>query len=449
MQLCHIISYQSLFDFIFHVPPFLIMPIFTVIFLLTLVSAVSIRVWLATRHIRYVHTHRNSVPENFSSQISLDAHQKAADYTCAKTRLNYANICLDTVLLLILTLGGGLNALNFFWSNWFSDPLLQGMIFILGTVLLMGLVEIPINYYRTFVIEKKFGFNKMTHSMFFVDLIKQGLLGILLGLPLLFGALWLMEKTGANWWLYVWLMWVGFNLIILSVYPTWIAPLFNKFTPLEDASLKARIEQLMQKCGFKSSGLFVMDGSRRSSHGNAYFTGFGKNKRIVFFDTLLSHLNPPEIEAVLAHELGHFKRNHVIKRILLTFTMSLVFLWLLGYLMNQDWFYQGLGVFSSNETLANISSHSTAMALLLFFLVMPTFTFLFQPLSSLYSRKHEFEADAYAVEKASAGDLIQALVKLYQDNAATLTPDPLHSAFYDSHPPASVRIARLQNLAHN
>lgn len=449
MQLCHIISYQSLFDFIFHVPPFLIMPIFTIIFLLTLVSAVSIRVWLATRHIRYVHTHRNSVPENFSSQISLDAHQKAADYTCAKTRLNYANICLDTVLLLILTLGGGLNALNFFWSNWFSDPLLQGMIFILGTVLLMGLVEIPINYYRTFVIEKKFGFNKMTHSMFFVDLIKQGLLGILLGLPLLFGALWLMEKTGANWWLYVWLMWVGFNLIILSVYPTWIAPLFNKFTPLEDASLKARIEQLMQKCGFKSSGLFVMDGSRRSSHGNAYFTGFGKNKRIVFFDTLLSHLNPPEIEAVLAHELGHFKRNHVIKRILLTFTMSLVFLWLLGYLMNQDWFYQGLGVFSSNETLANISSHSTAMALLLFFLVMPTFTFLFQPLSSLYSRKHEFEADAYAVEKASAGDLIQALVKLYQDNAATLTPDPLHSAFYDSHPPASVRIARLQNLAHN
>jgi len=410
---------------------------------------VSTRVWLATRHIRHVHKHRNNVPENFSSQVNLDSHQKAADYTCAKTRLNYANICLDTALLLMLTLGGGLNALNLFWSNWFSDPLLQGMIFILGTVLLMGLVEIPISYYRTFVIEKKFGFNKMTHTMFFVDLIKQGLLGILLGLPLLFGALWLMEKTGANWWLYVWLMWVAFNLIILSVYPTWIAPLFNKFTPLEDAALKARIEQLMQKCGFKSSGLFVMDGSRRSSHGNAYFTGFGQNKRIVFFDTLLSQLNPPEIEAVLAHELGHFKRNHVIKRIFLTFTISLVFLWLLGYLMNQDWFYQGLGVFSSNETLANISSPSTAMALLLFFLVMPTFTFLFQPLSSLYSRKHEFEADAYAVEKASSGDLIQALVKLYQDNAATLTPDPLHSAFYDSHPPASVRIARLQNLAHN
>ena len=425
------------------------MQIFTVIFLFTLTSVVLIRVWLATRHIHHIQTHRNSVPENFSSQINLDSHQKAADYTCAKTRLNYANILLETVLLLVLTLGGGLNALNVFWSNWFSDPLSHGMVLILGTVLLLGLVEIPINYYRTFVIEKKFGFNKMTHTMFFVDLIKQGTLGVLLGLPLLFGVLWLMGKMGANWWLYVWLMWVTFNLLILSIYPTWIAPLFNKFTPLDDASLKERIEKLMQKCGFKSSGLFVMDGSRRSSHGNAYFTGFGKNKRIVFFDTLLSHLNGPEIEAVLAHELGHFKRRHVIKRIIWTFTMSLVFLWLLGYLMNQNWFYQGLGVFTSNEALTSVHSSSTAMALLLFFLIMPTFTFLFQPISSLYSRKHEFEADAYAVDKSSASDLIQALVKLYKDNAATLTPDPLHSAFYDSHPPASVRIARLQNLAHN
>ena len=425
------------------------MQIFTVIFLFTLTSVVLIRVWLATRHIHHIQTHRNSVPENFSSQINLDSHQKAADYTCAKTRLNYANIFLETALLLVLTLGGGLNALNVFWSNWFSDPLSHGMVLILGTVLLLGLVEIPINYYRTFVIEKKFGFNKMTHTMFFVDLIKQGTLGVLLGLPLLFGVLWLMGKMGANWWLYVWLMWVTFNLLILSIYPTWIAPLFNKFTPLDDASLKERIEKLMQKCGFKSSGLFVMDGSRRSSHGNAYFTGFGKNKRIVFFDTLLSHLNGPEIEAVLAHELGHFKRRHVIKRIIWTFTMSLVFLWLLGYLMNQNWFYQGLGVFTSNEALTSVHSSSTAMALLLFFLVMPTFTFLFQPISSLYSRKHEFEADAYAVDKSSASDLIQALVKLYKDNAATLTPDPLHSAFYDSHPPASVRIARLQNLAHN
>jgi STE24 endopeptidase len=425
------------------------MQTFTVVFLAALVLTIFIKSWLASRHIHYVRTHRNSVPDNFSSQINLEAHQKAADYTCAKTRLSYANILLEAVLLLMLTLGGGLNILAIFWSNWFSDSLAHGMALILSTILLMGVVEIPINYYRTFVIEKEFGFNKMTLTMFFVDLVKQTFLGVLFGAPLLFGVLWLMEEMGANWWLYVWFMWMAFNLIILSIYPTWIAPLFNKFTPLDDPSLKNRIEQLMQKCGFKSSGLFVMDGSRRSSHGNAYFTGFGKTKRIVFFDTLLSHLSAPEIEAVLAHELGHFKRRHVIKRIAWTFSMSLLLLWVLGYLMQQDWFYQGLGVSTSSEIWAAASSPPTAMALLLFFMVMPTFTFLFQPLSSLYSRKHEFEADEYAAEKASASDLTQALVKLYQDNAATLTPDPLHSAFYDSHPPAAVRIARLQNLAHN
>jgi STE24 endopeptidase len=425
------------------------MQTFTVVFLVALVLSILIKTWLASRHIHYVRTHRNSVPDKFSSQINLEAHQKAADYTCAKTRLSYVSIFLEVVLLLMLTLGGGLNILAIFWSNWFSDSLAHGMALILSTILLMGVVEIPINYYRTFVIEKEFGFNKMTLTMFFADLVKQTFLGVLFGVPLLFGVLWLMEEMGANWWFYVWFMWMAFNLIILSIYPTWIAPLFNKFTPLDDASLKNRIEQLMQKCGFKSSGLFVMDGSRRSSHGNAYFTGFGKTKRIVFFDTLLSHLSTPEIEAVLAHELGHFKRRHVIKRIGWTFAMSLVLLWVLGYLMQQDWFYQGLGVSTSSEIWAAASSPPTAMALLLFFLVIPTFTFLFQPLSSLYSRKHEFEADAYAAEKASASDLTQALVKLYQDNAATLTPDPLHSAFYDSHPPAAVRIARLQNLAHN
>ncbi len=425
------------------------MQTFTVVFLVVLLLTVFIRTWLASRHIRYVRTHRNSVPDNFSSQINLDAHQKAADYTCAKTRLSYTNIFLDVALLLVLTLGGGLNTLAAFWSNWLSDSLAYGMALIVSTILLVGVVEVPINYYRTFVIEQKFGFNKMTLTMFFADLVKQTVLGALFGVPLLFGVLWLMEKMGVNWWLYVWFMWMAFNLIILSIYPTWIAPLFNKFTPLDDVLLKTRIEQLMQKCGFKSSGLFVMDGSRRSSHGNAYFTGFGKTKRIVFFDTLLSHLSTPEIEAVLAHELGHFKCHHVIKRIVWTFAMSLVFLWMLGYLMQQDWFYQGLGVSTSSEIWATASSPSTAMALLLFFLIMPTFTFLFQPLSSLYSRKHEFEADEYAAEKSSAGDLTQALVKLYQDNATTLTPDPLHSAFYDSHPPAALRIARLQNLAHN
>ena len=418
------------------------MQTFTIIFLAALLLAFCARMWLATRHIHHILAHRDSVPANFSTQISLEAHQKAADYTCAKTRLSYVSTSMETLLLLIFTLGGGLTALGIFWSNALSDPLAGGMALIISTLLLMSVTEIPIGYYRTFVIEQKFGFNKMTLRMFFADLVKRTVLGLLFGIPLLLGVLWLMEKMGSDWWFFAWLAWMGFNLVVLAIYPAWIAPLFNKFTPLEDAPLRARIEQLMRKCGFKSSGLFVMDGSRRSNHGNAYFTGFGKTKRIVFFDTLLSRLDVSEIEAVLAHELGHFKRRHVIKRIAWSFAMSLVFLWVLGYLMQQGWFYQGLGVSVS-------SVPSTAMALLLFFLVMPAFTFLFQPMASLYSRKHEFEADEYAASNASAADLMRALVKLYQDNAATLTPDPLHSAFYDSHPPAAMRIARLRNLAHN
>ncbi|SCY48670.1 STE24 endopeptidase [Nitrosospira sp. Nl5] len=418
------------------------MQTFTAVFLAALLLTFCARMWLSARHIHHVLAHRSRVPDEFSSQINLEAHQKAADYTCAKTRLGYASILLETALLLIFTLAGGLDALAAFWSNWLNNPLANGMALIISAMLLIGTAEIPISYYRVFIIEQKFGFNKMTPRMFLVDLVKRTALGMLFGIPLLLGVLWLMEKMGANWWFYAWLGWMGFNLVVLAIYPTWIAPLFNKFTPLEDAALKARIEQLMRKCGFKSSGLFVMDGSRRSNHGNAYFTGFGKTKRIVFFDTLLSRLDASEIEAVLAHELGHFKRRHVIKRIVWSFAMSLVFLWMLGYLMQQSWFYQGLGVSVS-------SVPSTAVALLLFFLVMPAFTFLFQPLASLYSRKHEFEADEYAAYNASATDLMRALVKLYQDNAATLTPDPLHSAFYDSHPPAAMRIARLQNLAHN
>ena len=418
------------------------MQTFTILFLVALTLTFLARIWLATRHIHHVLAHRDHVPDDFSSRITLSSHQKAADYTCAKTRLGYISITLDTLFLLILTLGGGLNALADFWSNWFSDPVIHGIALIVSAVLLMSAAGIPVSYYRTFVIEQKFGFNKMSPRMFFFDLIKRALLGGLLGFPLLLGILWLMQKMGPSWWFYAWLAWMGFNVVLLALFPTWIAPLFNKFTPLEDAPLKARIEQLMRRCGFKSSGLFVMDGSRRSNHGNAYFTGFGRTKRIVFFDTLLSRLDTPEIEAVLAHELGHFKRRHVIKRIVWTFAMSLMFLWALGYLMQQDWFYAGLGV-----SVSHVSS--SAMALLLFFLVMPTFTFLFQPVASLYSRKHEFEADEYAAGNASATDLIRALIKLYQDNAATLTPDPWHSAFYDSHPPAAMRIARLQNLAHN
>ncbi len=411
---------------------------FTLIFIVVLSLTTVIQMWLSSRHIRHVRAHQNTVPQEFSDQISLAEHRKAADYTCAKTRAGYPGIILHAGILLTLTLGGGLNGINSFWSDWLSDPIFSGMALIMSVFLIMGLIEIPFSYYRTFVIEEQFGFNKMSVGMFFADLIKQGLLMVLFGAPLLFCILWLMEKTGEHWWLYAWAAWMIFNLFLLAIFPTWIAPLFNRFTPLEDASLKTRIEQLLNKCGFKSSGLFVMDGSRRSKHGNAYFTGFGKTKRIVFFDTLLTSLEPQEIEAVLAHELGHFKHRHVIKRIAASFIMSLVFFWLLGFLMNQSWFYEGLGV--SVTTLPN-----TAMALLLFFLVMPVFTFLFHPISSIYSRKHEFEADAYAAKNASANDLISALVKLYQDNASTLTPDPLHSTFYDSHPPAVSRVAHLQN----
>ncbi len=414
------------------------MQTFTLVFLIALLLTTSTQIWLAMRHARYVRAHQDKVPEEFASQISLSDHQKAADYTCAKTRAGYPGILLHVLLLLVFTLGGGLNALSDFWAGWLSDSLAHGMALIISTFFIMSAAELPLSYYRTFVIEEQYGFNKMTPAMFFTDLIKQAALGLLLGAPLLFCVLWLMEKMGGSWWLYAWVGWIAFNLFILAIFPTWIAPLFNKFTPLEDATLKTRIEQLMSKCGFKASGLFVMDGSRRSNHGNAYFTGFGKTKRIVFFDTLLARLSSGEIEAVLAHELGHFKHRHVIKRIVISFAMSLAFLGILGYLMEQSWFYEGLGV-----SVATVPS--TAMALLLFFLVMPVFTFLLQPISSIYSRKHEFEADAYAAQNSSADDLIHALVKLYQDNAATLTPDPLHSAFYDSHPPASIRVAHLQS----
>ncbi len=301
-------------------------------------------------------------------------------------------------------------------------------------MLISGLVDLPLSLYRQFVIEARHGFNRMTLGLFIADLVKQTLLGLLIGAPVILAVLWLMGAMGDFWWLYVWLFWSGFNLLLMFVYPTWIAPLFNKFSPLDEGEMKSRVEALLARCGFRSSGLFVMDGSKRSSHGNAYFTGFGDNKRIVFFDTLLTRLDPPEVEAVLAHELGHFRRKHVAKRMAMLFAGSLAFLWLLGQLIDAPWFYAGLGVDAQN----------TALALILFFLVMPVFTFPLTPLMSHLSRRHEFEADAYAAEHAAASDLIQALVKLYRDNASTLTPDPLHSLFYDSHPPAAQRIAHLQ-----
>lgn len=410
---------------------------FTAVFLAALALSTAIRLWLGRRHIRHVEAHRTRVPDGFADQITLAAHDKAARYTVAKTRLNLVRVAVDAAALLALTLGGVLDWLDEIWRSALGPGLWSGLALIASAVVILSVIDLPLSWYRTFRIESRFGFNQMTFALFVSDLAKQALVGAVVGAPLLLAVLWLMEEMGSNWWLYVWLLWVVFSIVMLVVYPTYIAPLFNKFSPMQDGDLKRRIEALLAKCGFRSQGLFVMDGSKRSSHGNAYFTGFGRAKRIVFFDTLLSRLDPPEIEAVLAHELGHFKLRHVTKRMLLSFGVSLVFLWLLGQLMGEQWFYRGLGV----------STPSTAMALLLFFLVVPVFTFLLQPVMSVYSRKHEFEADAYAAQQASAADLAQALVKLYKDNASTLTPDPLHSAFYDSHPPAALRIARLQRSA--
>jgi STE24 endopeptidase len=411
---------------------------FTLVFLAALAAMVGTRLWLARRQAAHVAAHRDRVPGEFAESITLSSHQKAADYTVARTRLGMIETVVGALLLLAFTLGGGLQAL---WdlAGQAAAPgsIVHGIAFLAGVAIVGGIVDLPFSLYSTFVIEARFGFNRMTLALFIADMAKQAFVAALLGLPLLAAVLWLMDRMGGLWWLYVWMTWVGFNLLILVLYPTVIAPLFNRFSPLQDESLRDRIEALLAKCGFRAKGLFVMDGSKRSSHGNAYFTGLGSAKRIVFFDTLLNRLQPAEVEAVLAHELGHFRRRHVLKRIVWLFAASLGFLALLGFLIDEPWFYTSLGV----------SSTGTAMALALFFLVVPVFTFLLHPLGSLYSRKHEYEADAYAAEHASAADLIRALVKLYQDNASTLTPDPLHSAFYDSHPPASLRVARLQALA--
>ena len=411
---------------------------FSLAFLGALALMAALRVWLGSRHISHILAARGSVPEQFADRISLHAHQRAADYSVTRTRFGRLALAIEIVVLLAFTLGGGLQALHDFWS-----PQLQGVWYgvalIVSVMAISGLIDLPLSLYMQFVIEERFGFNRMTLRLFIVDLIKQLALGLVIGTPVLLAVLWLMAQMGERWWLYVWLFWCAFNLLILFVYPTWIAPLFNTFTPLEDAALKERIEALLSRCGFSSSGLFIMDASKRSAHGNAYFTGFGRTKRIVFFDTLLGKLQPEEVEAVLAHELGHFHHRHIVKRIVLIFGTTLALLFALGQLMQTDWFYTGLGVSGDD-------AHNMAMALILFFLTVPVFTFLTTPLASLLSRRHEFEADRYAASHASAPDLVKALVKLYEDNAATLTPDPLHSLFYDSHPPAALRIARLSSL---
>jgi len=413
--------------------------VLTCTFVTLLIATTLIRMWLGRRHISFVQQHRNQVPAAFNGSISLDAHQKAADYATAKTKLVVIETTAQAALLALLTLGGGLQGIDDIWRHLLStQEISRGALVICSALLVSSLIDLPFDYYKTFVVDEKFGFNKMTPAMFFSDLVKHSIVGIALGAPILFAALWLMQGAGQYWWLYLWVVWAAFNLIMLAVYPTFIAPLFNKFSPLQDDVLKQRIETLLTKCGFKSQGLFVMDGSSRSSHGNAYFTGFGASKRVVFFDTLLERLNADEIEAVLAHELGHFKHHHVIKRIALLFFMSFAGLALLGWLMNQPWFYSGLGV-------TQISNY---MALMLFLLASPVFLFLLRPIMASYSRKNEFEADSYAAKHADAKHLVDALVKLYRDNASTLTPDPLHSAFYDSHPPASIRISKLAAYTH-
>ncbi len=408
---------------------------FTLLFLAMLTISVAIQLWLEQRQLRHVSAHRNTVPDAFVEQISLEAHQKAADYTVSKVRLSRIELGYSALILLGLTLGGGLDLLDRAWLGLELGSLWGGVAFLISLTLLTALLDLPFSIYRTFRIEQQFGFNNSTPGLYIGDQFKQLLLMLLIGVPMAALVLWLMESAGENWWLYVWLVWSGFTLLMMWAYPAVIAPLFNKFTPLEDESLRQRIDQLLQRCGFKSNGIFVMDGSRRSSHGNAYFSGLGSNKRIVFFDTLLKSLSADEIEAVLAHELGHFRRNHIKKRIVLMMGMSLAGLALLGWLMQQPWFYSAL----------NISTPSVHTALALFLMVLPVFTFLLQPLMAMSMRKHEFEADDFAAEHAEASHLIRALVKLYEENASTLTPDHLYSAFHDSHPPAPVRIAHLSS----
>ncbi len=411
---------------------------FSILFLLAVTIAAATRLWLSRRHVKYVSAHRASVPDAFTSEMPLEAHQKAADYTVAKSRFSMLGIVFSAAVLLILTFGGVLQGIYDVTANFLSNELGRGVLFFALLGLLLSIIDVPFDLYRTFVIEEKFGFNKMTARLFVKDFLLGLVVSALLGLPFLAILLWLMSAAGENWWLYAWLAGVAFWLFIQFISPTVIAPLFNKFSPLENEDLKQRIEALLKRCGFQSKGLFVMDGSKRSSHGNAYFTGFGKSKRIVFFDTLVERHEAAEVEAVLAHELGHFKLRHVLKLTAMLAVLGFVFFWLLGLAKNTPWLFTGL----------NISFPAPdALVLTVFYLVLPPFLFFLRPLLAAYLRKNEFEADAYAAEHAPARDLVRALVKLYKDNASTLTPDPLHSAFYDSHPPAAERIARLQQLS--
>ncbi|TAL84162.1 MAG: M48 family peptidase [Candidimonas sp.] len=412
---------------------------FTLLFVAFLLTDIALRLWLATRQVRHVTAHRAQVPAEFSDRIGLASHQRAADYTVAKTQFGMIERVVDAAILVALTLLGGLQFLDVALTRAIDSEMLRQLALV-GCVLgLIGLLGLPFSIWRKFKLEAKFGFNRVTPRLFIIDSVKGLLLGLLFGLPLCVLVLWVMANTGAWWGWWAWGIWVIFNVLILGLFPTLIAPLFNKFVPLDNPELATRIQALAKRCGFALRGLFVMDGSRRSAHGNAYFTGFGKSRRIVFFDTLLSRLNVDEVEAVLAHELGHFKHKHIIKRMFVSFALALAFFLLLHWLSGRVWFYTGLGA------LPQLGRANDALALILFFLVTPTFTFWATPLASWLSRHDEFQADQYAVGQCTAQPLIAALVKLYDDNAATLTPDPLHSAFYDSHPSA---VLRIQHLKH-
>ena len=422
----------------------------TLAFALALVAGFLLKAWLTSRQIRHVASHRPQVPEAFAARIALEAHQKAADYTVAKARFGLLEMALGTAVLLGWTLLGGLDLLNQALLDLLGGGMAQQLALLAAFTLVGGLIDLPATLYQTFVLEQRFGFNQTTLRLWLSDLLKSVLLGALIGLPIAAAILWLMGTAGTLWWLWAWGLWMGFNLLLMVVYPTFIAPLFNKFQPLPDESLKARVTALMQRCGFAAKGLFVMDGSRRSAHANAYFTGFGAAKRVVFYDTLLKQLTPGEVEAVLAHELGHFHHRHITKRMVGMFALSLAGFAALGWLSAQPWFYTGLGVRPSLALLvADVpAAPNDALALLLFLLVVPVFTVFLAPLFAQLSRRHEFEADAYAMQQASGADLASALLKLYEDNASTLTPDPVYVKFHYSHPPASERLARMPSPAH-
>lgn len=413
----------------------------TLAFAACLLAGLAVKFWLASRQLRHVARHRAAVPPSFASTISLAAHQKAADYTIARTRFGLLEMAWGAAVLLGWTLLGGLDWLNRLLLGWFDPGLVQQLALLVAFAAIGGLADLPFSLYHTFVIEQRFGFNKMTWRLWLADAVKGLVLGAAIGLPIAALILWLMGAAGPMWWLWAWAVWMGFNLLLLVIYPTFIAPVFNKFQPLEDETLKARVTALMQRCGFAAKGLFVMDGSKRSAHANAYFTGFGAAKRVVFYDTLLAKLSPDEVDAVLAHELGHFKHKHITQRLVAMFALSLAGFALLGWLATRAWFYTGLGV------QPNMQGPNDALALVLFMLAVPVFSFFIAPLPALLSRRHEFQADAFAAQQTSGRDLGTALLKLYEDNASTLTPDPVFVKFYYSHPPASERLARLNGAA--